>query len=511
MRKKGVMWCLLFVMTFWLRESAFARTTGSIVLSLPQEAAGVELTLYRIAELEDEGYLYCEDFSGCGFVITDLNDSAAAQEMAAWLADYAKQQKLEGTAVVADDSGVIKFTDLPLGLYLAAQTGGETLLQVQPALVPVPHLAETGSEPVYDVTISLKYTFPGGAVIATKVDENGIVLSQAHFILQKKVYLGDSETAPEGSQTGTDENGTFYWKEYQADLVSDKNGQIVLADLPKGGYRLMETQAPDGFVRLEQPREFVIEAPGQVVEIDGIYQESSGNVTRLSIVNEATRLRIIKVDEAGNTLSGASLVIKDRDGKVICDENGTPKYAFTTASEPYVLRGLPAGEYYLSEVQAPQGYRLAADVLFSVSAENDAVNEVVMVDMPESQPPTEPTTEPTTEPATEPTTEPTTEPVTEPATEPATEPTTEPATEATTEPATEPTTEPSTEAITEPETRGSTPSGGSSSPKGNMSGGSSSSVQTGDEAPLTQYAALFAMAAMMLIMLGGRKLKRRQK
>lgn len=450
--KTGALWCLLFAMAFLFKGTAFARATGSVELRLPQkEAEGVELTIYQVAELENEGYIFCKEFAGVGLIVTDLSDAAQAQEMADKFADYALEKGLEGKKGTAGEEGTLRFEELPLGLYLVVQTGGQELLKVQSSFVPVPHVAETQAEPVYDVVISLKYTFPGGAVIATKVDENGKALAEAHFALQRKTYLENGEKAPEGVKTEQDKYGIFYWKEYQADLVSNKNGQIVLADLPKGVYRFVETKAPGGFIRLGQPQEFTIEDPGKVVEVGGVYKESSGVVEKLSIVNRATVLKINKVDTAGKPVSGARLVIKNADGKVITDENGEAAYAFTTTAQPYELKGLPAGTYYLSEIQAPEGYKAAQDVRFTLSDAEGAANEVIMVDEPAGS-----------------------------------------------------------GGETETEVNGS---GGSGTPGGNggsPKGGSSSSVKTGDDTPIALYAGLLAAAALVFAILIWKKGRKRK-
>ena len=64
----------------------------------------------------------------------------------------------------------------------------------------------------------------------------------------------------------------------------------------------------------------------------------------------------------------------------VTDENGNARFAFTSGAEPYVLKGLPAGDYYLSELEPPKGFTVARDVLFTVSDNADAVNTVTMVD-----------------------------------------------------------------------------------------------------------------------------------
>ena len=44
------------------------------------------------------------------------------------------------------------------------------------------------------------------------------------------------------------------------------------------------------------------------------------------------------------------------------------------------MKGLPAGDYYLSELEPPKGFAVARDVLFTVSDAADAVNTVTMTD-----------------------------------------------------------------------------------------------------------------------------------
>lgn len=352
---------------------------GSIALQLPQNAEGVELTLYSVAEYRDGVYLYEEAFADSGIVISDLNDAEQVQKAAESLAAFALEKKIPGETGKADESGLLLFSGLDHALYLAAQTAGEELLEVQPVLVPIPFRTEEGE--VYDAVLSPKYTFPGGAVIADKVDENGTSVADARFVLQQKRYLKEGETAPEGTETETGQQGAFYWKEFQKDLISDEHGQIVVYDLPMGEYRLVETGVPEGFIREPQTAYFTISGAGTVERAEnGLYGQAAGKVELLEVVNRQTSLMVNKVDSEGNAVPGAKLVIKDAEGRVIRDEDGKAKYMFVTTEEPHELKRLPAGEYYLCEVQSPDGYQIAKDIRLTVSDEADAVNVVTMVD-----------------------------------------------------------------------------------------------------------------------------------
>ena len=57
----------------------------------------------------------------------------------------------------------------------------------------------------------------------------------------------------------------------------------------------------------------------------------------------------MKVDKAtGKPLAGATLVVKDNEGKVIEE--------FVTTEEPHTITGLKDGEYTVEEIAAPEGY-----------------------------------------------------------------------------------------------------------------------------------------------------------
>ncbi|MCD8015746.1 MAG: hypothetical protein LUG99_21795 [Lachnospiraceae bacterium] len=388
------------------------QTTGTVEIQLPESASGIELTLYQVGEYENGSYVFTETFAQSGVEISDLNNSSEAQTAAQALAAYAKTLSSEGSTsaensvsgstsggsssgstsggsssdyiistVTADASGSVRFDGLPLGLYLIAQTGGTEYLEAQPALIPLPYSgADSGQGWIYDVTIALKYSFPGGAVILTKTDDAGNLVEGAVFVLQQKVYADSEADVPSGAESGTDNTGLYYWKEFAKDLTTSAYGQVVVTGLPTGELRLVETETPEGYVDSYAVVTFTISAAGTVTETDGVYSAASGDVQTVSAVNSRTQVTINKVDEAGAAVAGAKLVIKDADGNVIHKEDGTAKYGITTTTGTDILYGLPAGTYYLDEVTEPDGYKYTADVMFTVSESEGAENTVTMVD-----------------------------------------------------------------------------------------------------------------------------------
>ena len=128
--------------------------------------------------------------------------------------------------------------------------------------------------------------------------------------------------------------------------------------------------------------------------------------------DDITRVQISKVDIAtGKELPGAELVIKDKDGNTVAQ--------WVSEDKPHYIEKLPAGDYTLTEITAPNGYQLAESIVFTVLPTGE-LQTVVMKDahIPEETPhedspsnTPQPTPEPTPAPASTPTATPAPMPV----------------------------------------------------------------------------------------------------
>ena len=132
--------------------------------------------------------------------------------------------------------------------------------------------------------------------------------------------------------------------------------------------------APDGYLKAEDVK-FTV--------------KDTGEIQKVVMKDDYTKVEISKQDITNSKeLPGAKLTVFDKDGKEV--------ESWVSEEKPHYIEKLPAGEYTLREVTAPDGYEVAEDVKFKVE-ETGEIQHVVMKDAPKKQPETTPTPEkPTT-------------------------------------------------------------------------------------------------------------------
>ena len=170
------------------------------------------------------------------------------------------------------------------------------------------------------------------------------------------------EELPGAELTLTDKDG----KKIERWVSTDKPHYIE--KLPAGDYTLSEVKAPDGYA-------FAESVPFTVLP--------TGEVQQFEMRDDVIKVEISKVDITTNKeLPGAELIITNKDGKVV--------EHWTSTDKPHYIEKLPAGEYTLTEITAPEGYEMAEDISFTVLPTGE-VQRVVMKDAPIPEQPVQPT------------------------------------------------------------------------------------------------------------------------
>ena len=136
------------------------------------------------------------------------------------------------------------------------------------------------------------------------------------------------------------------------------NEYHVITNLAKGDYTVQEVAAPEGYVLDTTPLKFTVTGKKQDIELKLYNKVKPKSVS------------ILKVDgQNGNPVAGAVLVIKDTNGKEIAK--------FTTTEQAYVISNIEKGTYFVSEVEAPEGYDLSYEtVSFEITDSEEPVSVV---------------------------------------------------------------------------------------------------------------------------------------
>lgn len=141
-----------------------------------------------------------------------------------------------------------------------------------------------------------------------------------------------------------------------AEWRTSSTESFVIEKIPAGKYLLVENTAPDGYI---------------IADVKELVIENTADVQFFSVENDYTKVSIAKLDKTTNSyLENAELglfLASDIENNAV-KEGATPIYTWTTADEANVFNCLPAGDYAIVELTAPDGYVTAAPEFITVES-----------------------------------------------------------------------------------------------------------------------------------------------
>ena len=250
-----------------------------------------------------------------------------------------------------DKEGKLTFTaDLPLGYtYYVKETS------------PAPGFATTDQVQ--------EFTFEYGGADKETLSYVFTFEDEPTTVEFTKTSLTDGKEIEGAKLKVTDESGNTV-----DEWTSGKEPHIIKELTAGKKYTMTETLPADGYVTAESIT-FTV--------------EDTGEVQKVEMKDDVTKVQISKTDISGKELPGAKLTILDKDGKTV--------ESWTSEKKPHYIEMLPIGKYTLREETAPDGYLVAEDVKFTVK-DTGEIQKVVMKD--EAKPEETPTETPTETPET---------------------------------------------------------------------------------------------------------------
>ena len=146
---------------------------------------------------------------------------------------------------------------------------------------------------------------------------------------------------------------------------TDAKGMATFEKVPFGTYTLVETRALPGYLKADT--EIKITVDGTFVNL----KEPIATVT-----NERQKIRGLKVDTAGQALTGAAFSLINADTGEIVD------VAASDEKGEFYLTGFGCGDWIIRETVVPEGFNRVEDVLIHVDEDWKAPNTLLFTDIP---------------------------------------------------------------------------------------------------------------------------------
>ncbi|MGO1478965.1 SpaA isopeptide-forming pilin-related protein [Senegalia sp. (in: firmicutes)] len=149
-------------------------------------------------------------------------------------------------------------------------------------------------------------------------------------------------------------------------LVTDKNGEVSLSDLPRGEYTLEEIKSIEGY-KVDDTKHRL------EIKVEGLDIEKTIKNFKKDLVEPKGEIVINKVD--GDTQKSLDaefeLYYMDGEDKIVVGDQ-----TYTTTNGKLQFSELSFRTYHLKEVKAPEGYKLIDDIKIVVDTE-EVIEKIV--------------------------------------------------------------------------------------------------------------------------------------
>ena len=306
-------------LTYAGQEIAVRDTVGT---AFENDYQGVEISLSKVMENDELFGIYSDDcYTSVRFGLFAAEDITAADGSVIPADGLISEISL-------DENMSAKFdTALPFGKYYVQEiaTDEHYVLNGEKYLVNFEYMGQEVTTVLIDCG-QFTNILKRGKIEGVKVNESDEPLENAVFGL---FALNTAEfTADNAYMTA----------------VSDENGCFGFNKIPYGEYIVREIEAPTGYILSNESYPVTVCGDGETITI--------------RTVNKPITVEVSKVDVYGEELEGAEMQLIDSENNVV-DE-------WTSDGTDHVVTELPAGDYTLKEIAAPDGYVIATDIRFTV-------------------------------------------------------------------------------------------------------------------------------------------------
>lgn len=206
-----------------------------------------------------------------------------------------------------DEEGKVKFIGLPVGKYSYRE------IQAPSGYLVNPEVYTFEVDKYGKVTGTLQFVDMPTSLVITKVNDK-------------------TDKPVEGAEYTFFHGGVEYGK-----FVTNKDGQIIIDNIPTGSYTYYETKAPVGYALDSNVYSFTVSSNG----------DKTGT---FKVRDKETGMTLYKKDyTTGKALQGAKFEIYDSSKKLVAS-------AETNAEGIFQIQALEPGSYTIKEVVAPSGY-----------------------------------------------------------------------------------------------------------------------------------------------------------